>query len=197
VGFDIIIGSRSLDRARETCETLTGLWPDRRLPLQPGDNGAAAAAGLVIVATPWDSAAATAAGVADQLAGKVVVSIGNALIKVGSELQPLALARGSVAGSIQSAVPEAKVAAAFQHLPAQELSALDKPVDSDVLVCSDHAEAKAVTIELASKIPGVRALDAGRLVNAGAIESFVAVIIGLNLRYRTRAAIRVTGVDAR
>ena len=197
VGFDVVVGSRSVERASETVNGLVSRWPDRQLPLLPGDNTAAADADLVIVSTPWDSAATTAGHLADRMNGKVVVSMGNALIKVGSELQPLALARGSVAGSIQAALPDAKVAAAFQHLPAHALSDLDQPVDSDVLVCSDHAEATAATIELAAKIPGVRALDAGRLVNAGAIESFVAVIIGLNVRYRTRAAIRVTGLDRR
>jgi NADPH-dependent F420 reductase len=195
VGYDVIVGSRDRARAQATCDTLLGQWPGRGLRLHAGDNRQAASAEVVIVATPWDSAASTAASVGDLLAGKVLISMGNALIKVGNELQPLALARGSVAGSVQAAVPDSFVAAAFQHLPAKELGDLDHAVDSDVLICSDHPQASSTAAEMTNKIPGLRALDVGRLANAGAIESFVAVIIGLNIRYKTRTAIRITGVD--
>lgn len=195
MGYDVTIGSRSQARAIETCSALSARWPDRLLSLSGADNAGAAAAEVVVVATPWDSAAATAASVQGQLVGKIVISMANALVKVGSELQPLALARGSVAASLQAVLPASKVAAAFQHLPASELADLDRPVDSDVLICSDHPEATAAVSEIAMSIAGLRALDAGRLANAGAIESFVAVIIGLNIRYRTRAAVRITGVE--
>jgi 8-hydroxy-5-deazaflavin:NADPH oxidoreductase len=195
VGYDVTVGSRVTQRAHETCDALLAEWPNRGLNLRGGDNREAASAEVVIVATPWDSAAATAASVGAQVGGKVVISMGNALIRVGNELQPLALARGSVAGSVQAAVPDAFVAAAFQHLPAKELGDLDHPVDSDVLICSDHPVASSTAAEMTNKIPGLRALDVGRLANAGAIENFVAVIIGLNVRYKTRTGIRITGIE--
>jgi hypothetical protein len=195
VGYDVTVGSRARERAQDTCDGLLARWPDRGLSLRGGDNPEAASADVVIVATPWDSAAATAGSLGDQLSGKVVISMGNALIKVGNELQPLALARGSVAGSVQAAIPDALVAAAFQHLPAKELGDLDHSVDSDVLICSDHPLASSTAAEMTNKIPGLRALDVGRLANAGAIENFVAVLIGLNIRYQTRTGIRITGVE--
>jgi NADPH-dependent F420 reductase len=195
VGYDVTVGSRAKERAQQTCDGLLARWPDRGLSLRGGDNPEAASADVVIVATPWDSAAATAASVGAQLSGKVVISMGNALIKVGNELQPLALARGSVAGSVQAAIPDALVVAAFQHLSAKELGDLDHAVDSDVLICSDHPAASSTAAEMTNKIPGLRALDVGRLANAGAIENFVAVLIGLNIRYKTRTGIRVTGVE--
>jgi NADPH-dependent F420 reductase len=196
VGYDVTIGSRAEDRALHACATLIARWPDRGLRLSGGDNAVAAAADLVVVATPWDSAAATVSDLAGALAGKVVISMGNALVKIGpGELQPVALARGSVAATVQAAAPGAYVAAAFHHLPAKELGELDQPVDCDVLVCSDHPVATSTTTEIASKIPGVRVLDAGRLANAGTIESFVAVLIGLNIRYKTHSAVRMTGIE--
>jgi NADPH-dependent F420 reductase len=195
VGYEVTIGSRSEQRARDISAEVRDRWPERDLELAGSDNLAAASRDVVVVATPWDSAATTAATLADELAGKVVISMGNALIKVGRELQPLALARGSVAASVQAVLPDSMVAAAFQHVPATDLADLDKQVDSDVLICSDHAAATAAVAEMTARIPGLRALDAGPLANAGAIESFVAVIIGLNIRYRTRAAVRITGVE--
>jgi NADPH-dependent F420 reductase len=195
VGYDVIIGSRSKERAVEACAALQARWPDRGLRLAGGDNAAAAAADVVIVATPWDACEATVADLAGALAGKVVISMGNALVRFGRELQPVLLARGSVAATVQAAAPGAFVAAAFHHLPARELGELDQPVDCDVLVCSDHAVAMSTTAEIAGKIPGARALDAGRLANSGTIESFVAVLIGLNIRYKTHTALRLTGVE--
>jgi NADPH-dependent F420 reductase len=134
------------------------------------------------------------AALAEALDGKVVISMANALTRVGKEFQPLIPPRGSVAADVQAAVPGALVAAAFHHVPAKELGALDHPVECDVLVCSDHSEATAVTSALIADIPGMRALDAGRLTAAGAIESLTAVLIGMNVRYRTRLSVRLTGL---
>jgi 8-hydroxy-5-deazaflavin:NADPH oxidoreductase len=196
LGVDVTIGSRSVDRAKEICDELARAWPDRDLRLSAGDNSAAAAADIVVVATPWDAAAATAMSVADQLVGKVVISMANALAKVGDEFQPLVPPRGSVAASVQAMVPAARVAAAFHHLPAKELGDIGHPIEGDVLICADDITATEATAELVHLIPGLRPLDAGRLSNAAPIEAFAAVILQLNVRYKTRAAVRLTGIDA-
>jgi 8-hydroxy-5-deazaflavin:NADPH oxidoreductase len=195
VGFDTIIGSRSKERAVEIRDKLVEAWPGRNLEIGADDNAGAARADVVVIATPWDGAAETAMGVADSLEGKVVISMANALARVAGEFQPLVPPRGSVAASIQAAVPGCMVAAAMHHLPAKELGALDHPVDSDVLICSDHPEATQVTADLCRKIPGVRPLDAGELSNAAPIEAFTAVLLQLNVRYKTRVAVKLTGID--
>ncbi len=194
VGLEVTIGSRTKDRAQETVEALMAKHPDRTFLLDSGDNKRAASADVVVIATPWDAAATTAQSVANQLAGKVVISMANALAKVGDEFQPLVPPRGSVAASVQAVLPQSFVAAAFHHLPARELAAIDHPVESDVLVCSDHPHATEVTSEIIRLIPGCRPLDSGRLSNATMIEGFAAVILQLNMRYKTRAAVRVTGI---
>ena len=129
------------------------------------------------------------------LAGKVVISMANALAKVGTEFQPLVPPRGSVAASVAALVPDSLVAAAFHHLPAKELADLDHPIESDVLICSDHAHATDVTSQLVRLIPGLRPLDSGTLSNAAPIEAFAAVLLQLNIKYKTRAAVRLTGID--
>lgn len=163
------------------------------LSLRGGDNDDAASEPLVVVATPWDAAAATAESVAEHLRGKVVITMANALTKVGNELQPLVPPRGSVSVMVQALLPSSKVAAAFQHLPAKELGHLDNEMNSDVLICSDHKEAIEATAELVRLVPGLRPLDAGTLSSASAIEAFTAVLIHLNMRYRTQSAIKITG----
>jgi NADPH-dependent F420 reductase len=132
--------------------------------------------------------------VADHLTGKVVVSMANALIRLGSEFHPLVPPRGSVAAHVQAAVPHCRVVAAFHHLPAAELGHLGDPIDSDVLICSDDPEATKVVSEIVSAIPGCRPLDAGELQNATAIEAFTAVLLQLNIRYKTRVAPKLTGI---
>jgi NADPH-dependent F420 reductase len=195
VGLEVTIGSRSVERAKETCDRLVEQWPDHTLVLLPGDNDQAASADMVVVATPWDAAAATSASVADHLGGKVVISMANALAKVGDEFQPLVPPRGSVAASVQAIVPAARVSAAFHHLPAKELGDIAHTLESDVLICSDHPSATAETADLVRLVPGLRPLDAGRLSNAAPIEAFAAVLLQVNVRYRTRAAIKLTRIE--
>jgi NADPH-dependent F420 reductase len=195
VGYDVVIGSRSKYRAMEVVDRTVERWPEMSLSLTAGDNEAAADADMVVVATPWDAAAATVSDVSNRLKGKVVISMANALAKVAHEFQPLVPPRGSVAASIQAALPRSLVSAAMHHVPAKELGALDHPVESDVLVCSDHPSATAATIEVLKRIPNVRPLDAGELSNAAPVEAFAAVLLQLNVKYKTRVAVRFTGLD--
>ena len=126
---------------------------------------------LVIIATPWDSAATMAQEYALYLRGKIVVSMANALVRVGKEFQPLVPPRGSVAAHVQAAVPDSRVVAAFHHLPAKELGHIGEPIDSDVLICGDDPSAVSTVSDIVSTIPGCRPLDAGELSNATAIEA--------------------------
>jgi NADPH-dependent F420 reductase len=132
--------------------------------------------------------------VEDRLRGKVVVSMANALVKLGKEFQPLVPPRGSVAASVQAAVPQCMVAAAFHHVPARELGDLRHPIESDVLICSDHPEAVDVTSEIVGKVPNMRPLNAGELAMATPIESFTAVLLQLNMHYKTRVALKLAGI---
>jgi 8-hydroxy-5-deazaflavin:NADPH oxidoreductase len=191
VGHDVVIGSRSEEKAAAACEQLRAKWPGYRLSLEPATNEGAAKSTLVVVGTQWAAAEPTVASVADALAGKVVISMGNALTKVGKELLPVTLPAGSVAAAVQAAAPDALVAAAFQHIPARELGHLDQPVQGDVLICTDHAEALEATSALVRDMPDLRPLSSGSLALAGTIEAFTAVLV----RFR-RASLRLTGIDA-
>ena len=116
---------------------------------------------LVVVATPWDGAVATVKPLAAALAGKVVVSMANALVKEGREFLALMPPRGSVAATLQAVLPESLVSASFHHLPASEMEKLDTPVAADVLVCSDHPEATEATVALVDRIDGLRGSTPG------------------------------------
>ena len=196
VGFDVVVGSRSKYRAMEVRDKILSKWPDRQLSIEAGDNHEASSAEVVFIATPWDAAGSTAKECERELKGKVVISMANALARVGHEFQPLVPPRGSVAASVQAAVPRSLVAATMHHVPAAELGDIAHPVESDVLVCSDHPSATATTIDIVQKIPDLRAVDAGELSNAAPIEAFAAVLLQVNVKYKTRVAIRFTGLPA-
>jgi NADPH-dependent F420 reductase len=195
VGYDVVMGSRSRYRAMEIRDELVGGWPTRGLTIDAGDNQDAADCDVVVLATPWDGATETALSVSGKLRGKVLISMANALARVAGEFQPLVPPRGSVAASLQAALPDSMVAAALHHVPAKELGMLDHSIDSDVLICSDHLSATECAAEIVGRIPGLRPLDAGGLSNATPIEAFTAVLLQLNVRYKTRVAIKFTGIE--
>jgi NADPH-dependent F420 reductase len=195
IGHTVVIGSRSKYRALEARDLLAARWPDISDQLVCGDNTTASQAEIVVIATPWDGAAAVAQENAERLDGKVVISMANALVRVNSEFQPLVPPRGSVAAHVQAAVPRCRLVAAFHHLPAAELGNIDDPIDSDVLVCGDDRAAVREVSDIVARIPGCRPLDAGELSNAMAIEAFTAVLLQLNVRYKTRVAPKLTGIN--
>jgi len=147
LGYEVWIGSRSKYRAMEVVDGLTDKWPDKDLNLHAGDNQDAARADVVVVATPWDAAAATVMPLADLLAGKVVISMANALAKVAHEFQPLVPPRGSVAASIQAAIPQSLVSAAMHHVPAKELGDIAHPVEFAGRSVMATSTATATTID--------------------------------------------------
>lgn len=207
-GYSTVIGSRSTERGEEIVAELLASWPGKQLPLTGGDNARAAACDIVVVATPWEGAKATAASLREVIEGggaasggeagenKVVLSMCNALVRIDGEFQPLILPRGSVAESIQAALPGAKVAATMHHVPAKELGMLDEPVDCDVLICADDPAAASVAAELVEAVPGLRPLYVGGLSCAAPVEAFTAVLLQLNVLNKTRVGLRFTGLPA-
>ena len=193
-GVDVSIGSRDDERARSVAGETVARWPGRSLSIRGDGNAAVATADVVVVATPWESAVATAGALAPALAGKVVISMANALVKEGREMLALIPPRGSVAAAVQAALPGSMVAASFHHLPAADMEDLDSGLEADVLVCSDHPEATKQTMALVEVVGGLRPLDAGSLSQAAAIEAFTAVCITLNIRHRAHSTLRLAGI---
>jgi predicted dinucleotide-binding enzyme len=98
----------------------------------------------------------------------------------------------SLAERVQ-AVVDAPVVAGLHSIAAANLG--DEAPDEDALVCGDDAEAKAKAIELAGRLVAGRALDAGPLASARALEGLTAVIVNLNRRYKAHAGVRISGVE--
>ena len=195
IGEEVIVGSRSHERAAETVAALLGRWKGRDLSLTAGDNAHAAAADLVVLATPWEGVLSTVSEIGDALEGKIVISMVNALTRWGKQMIPLTVPTGSIAAALALALPSSRVVGAFHHLPAEPWADLDHPLHADVLICADkRADAREVAA-LVDRLPGLRGIDAGGLGHALAIEALTATLIGINIRYKSHAAIRLTGLQ--
>jgi 8-hydroxy-5-deazaflavin:NADPH oxidoreductase len=193
-GVQVTLGSRDAERAASVAAEVVAQWPALTLDIRGADNEGAAAADIVVLATPWDSAIPTVKALKEPLAGKVVISMANALVKEGREMLALVPPRGSVAAAVQAALPDSLIAAAFHHLPASEMENLESGLEADVLVCSDHPSAAEQTIELTDLMAGLRPLNAGSLSQAAAIEAFTAVCITLNIRHKAHSTVRMAGL---
>ena len=89
-----------------------------------------------------------------------------------------------------------RMVAAFHTIAGHELQRLDRPLESDVLVCGDDPEAKAMVGSLVRDIPDLRWVDCGALSMARIVETMTALLISVNRTYKVRgAAFRIVGRD--
>jgi NADPH-dependent F420 reductase len=193
-GAEILVGSRSAERAKEAAAEMVEAWPDRSLSIRGVTNEQAAEGDIVVLATPWEGAVATAIDLAAVLEGRTLVSMVNALSRMGKEFQALVPVRGSIAATVQAALPRVHVTAAFQHLPARELADLSTVLVSDVLVCADDQKSADDTIALVESMEGLRAVFCGSLASANAVEALTAVMLNVNIRYKSHVALRLEGL---
>jgi NADPH-dependent F420 reductase len=182
-GDDVTIGSRDAERAAAAAAEI-------------GCAGAANAdavrdADLAVLAVKADAALPTAEEIADALGSTPLLSVASALSfsKDGVRPDPDAL---SIAERVAQLV-SAPVVAGLHTLAASNLA--EEPPDEDALVCGDDADAKALALELVGRVVRGRALDAGPLASARALEGLTAVIVNLNKRYKAHAGVRITGVS--
>jgi NADPH-dependent F420 reductase len=195
-GHDVLAGSRDRSRAATIVTKLHERWGDRVATLRPASNAeAAGAADVVVVATNWEAALETTQAHAALLDHKVVVAMANGLQKVGREFRAVLPEEGSLAQAMQALAPNARVVAAFQHVPAEALENLDQPLESDVIVVGDDDDARRQVLALVASLPNLRALDGGSLANAQGIEAFAAVLLSVNIRHRGKGTLRLLGVD--
>lgn len=192
-GHQVVLGSRDAGRAGEKADEINAKLDDATVT---GATNADAAAGadVVLLAVPWDGHADLVSSLADQLAGKIVISCVNPLGFDADGPYGLVLEE-SAAQETQRLVPTARVIGAFHHVAALSLwKTPDALSHEDVLVCGDDAEAKDVVMGLAASVTGKTGVDAGKLRLARQLEPLTAVLISMNKRYKTRSGVAITGV---
>ncbi len=190
-GYDVILGSRDETRAQVTASTLLARGEG---VVRGASNEVAAHCDLVVVATPWDSAVSTVSALKSSLANKTVISMVSALAREGKELVPLYPPRGSMAAQLAFALPESTIVGAFHHLPASEMEDLDSDLDADVIIFSDDNDAREEVSAVINAMPGLRAVVAGSMSLASAVEAFTAVCVSINIRHKAHSYVKLAGL---
>ena len=195
-GETVIIGSRDAARAQDAANKIKQRAPGAKI--SGNENIAAcAAADLLVLTIPFEGHAALLKQLKPAIRpGSIVIdtTVPLAASVGGRASRTLGVWQGSAAQETAELLPKGiSVVAAFHNAGAELLNA-EGPVDCDVIVCSDDPAAVQIVRNLAIKIPGVRAIDGGKLENARIVEQITALLIGLNIRHKGHYGIRITGL---
>jgi 8-hydroxy-5-deazaflavin:NADPH oxidoreductase len=197
-GEHVVIGSREAQRAQDVAKQLREQIGGSAQIGGTDNASAAAQCDIAVLTVPFSGMTP----LLKQLKpvwkpGTIVIdtTVPLAASVGGAPTRMLGVWQGSAAEAAKELLPQGvSIAAAFHNLSASLLAG-NKAVECDVLVCSDDDKAKQVVTELAEKIPGVHALNGGKLENARIVESITALLIGLNIRYKVHSAgVRFTGL---
>lgn len=182
-GLDVIVGSRDAERAAATALELDCVGE--------ANGDACADADFIVLAVNAEGALDTARELREAIGATPVLCVASELRFSKQGVFP-SLEALSLAERIQAELG-GPVVAGLHSLAASSLAA-GSPPDEEAFVCGDDADAKALALDLAQRLTAGRALDAGPLASARALEGLTAVIVNLNKRYKGHAGIRVTGL---
>jgi NADPH-dependent F420 reductase len=200
-GEKVIIGSRQQQKGEDAAKKAREILGANASVSGMENAGAAAAADIVVMSVPFAAHVDMIKSVVesirpDDVFVDVVVPLSTAV--GGGASTALGVWEGSAAQQAARFLPAGtKIASAFHNVVAESLQDLKRKIDSDVIVCSDSHDVRKLVMELAERIPGVRAIDGGRLENSRIVEQITALLIGINIRYKVAdAGIRITGLPA-
>jgi NADPH-dependent F420 reductase len=198
-GVPVTIGSRDAGRAAEAAERVRAAVPGAEAQGLANPE-AAAAADLVVLSVPFASQASTLRSLRDALRpGTLLIDVTVPLATAvgGRPTRTLIVPQGSAAQQAQELVPDGVTVVSGLHtVAAKHLQELEHALDEDVLICGDDRAAKARAAALVSRIAGLRPIDAGRLEASRIVEQITALTIGINIRHKATAGVKLTGLPA-
>ena len=198
-GSEVTIGSREASRAEEAADRAREAVPGGSFTGLAND-AAAAANELLILSVPFRNQSETLHNLRDVLRpGQLLIdaTVPLAAAVGGRATRTVGVWQGSAAQQAQEMVPEGvRVVSALHTISAASLRDLDHALDEDVLVAGDRRADKRRAAALLDAIDGLRCVDCGRLEMARITETLTALLISVNVRYKTHAGMRLTGLPA-
>jgi len=196
-GEKIILGSRDAARAQQAAGKIAQRVGPQAQVSGLENSAACAASDLLVLTVPFEGQAELLKQLKSSIrAGSILIdaTVPLAASVGGRASRMLGVWQGSAAQQTAELVPKGvAVVAAFHNVSADVLNG-DEDVDCDVIVCSDDPAATQVAMDLAVKIPRIRAIDGGKLENARIVEQITALLIGLNIRHKGHGGLRITGL---
>jgi len=200
-GEDVIIGSRKAEKAEAAVEKVKELLGGADNLQGLSNEDAADKGDILILTVPILAQKPTLDSVKDYVKDKVFVDATVPLQSNigGTPTTYFSLWEGAAAERTEAILKGtgAKVVSAFNNISSSSLKDFDKKpeIDCDCLVSGDDKQAKETVINLIEKIPGVKCVDCGPLEQARTVERITALLINLNIRYRTHyGGLRITGL---
>jgi 8-hydroxy-5-deazaflavin:NADPH oxidoreductase len=197
-GRAVVIGSRSTERGEEAAEKLRREVPGAEVEGLLNEE-AAKRAEIVFLTVPFRAQSENLNNLREALRpGQILVDCTAPLAAAvsGKATRSLGVWQGSAAQQAQEMVPDGvTVVAALHTVSAPRLGDPDAELDEDVPICGDRKADKARVARLIELIPGLRAVNAGPLETARIVEQLTPLLISVNVRYKTHAGIRLTGLS--
>jgi 8-hydroxy-5-deazaflavin:NADPH oxidoreductase len=196
-GRPVAIGSRDAERAQEAADRISAAVPDAEV--EGLTNADAARQGpVVVLAVPFRAQSENLNNLREALEpGQLLVdcTVPLAAAVSGKATRTLGVWQGSAAQQAQEMVPDGvTVVAAFHTVGAPDLADREAVLDEDVLLCGERKADKTRVAALVEAIPGLRAVNAGPLEMARIVEQLTPLLISINVRYKVRSGIRITGL---
>ena len=200
-GHRLIIGSRSAEKGAATAEKAKELVGAATLVEGATNEDAAARGEAVFVTVPFGGQAEIYRAIKPHVRPEAVVVDCTAPLATavgGKAWHVVRPWHGSAAEQAKAILgSQARIVAAFHTISGDALQDLERPMESDVLVCGTDPEAKAVVGGLIEAIPGLRWVDAGDLTQARIVETLTALLISVNRAYKVHdAGFRITGRES-
>ena len=197
-GERVLIGSRRIERAEDAAQTVRDAVSEAGGSPDAGggvNRDVVEQSDVVIIVVPFDGHEATLNDLRDAIGNKLVIDAAVPLTMENRVPGISDVEQGSATEQAQALLPDARVVGAFHNLSARKLQKLSDPMEGDVLITADDEDAKQQVVELVGKMPDLRPVDAGPLSMSKFVEDLTALIIGMNMRYKTQAAVRMVGID--
>ena len=196
-GVPVVIGSRDPDRAQEAARRAQEAVPEGTF--SGAANAEAAAENEIVVLTvPFRSQSETLTNLKAVLRpGQLLVdtTVPLAAAVAGRATRLLGVWQGSAAEQAAEMVPDGvRVVSGLHTVSAAPLADLDHALGEDVLVCGDRKADRQVLVDLVDRIDGLRGVHAGSLEMARIVEALTPLLISINVRHKTHAGIRITGL---
>lgn len=201
-GLAVSIGSRDAERANAAAAEIRAILKSHGINDASIDGAlnaqAAAVSSIVVLTVPFAAQINTMKEIHDKLQpGSVLVDVTVPLEPAvgGKPTRVLGVWAGSAAEQCAELAPEkVKVVSAFHNVGAAALADLNHEVECDIIVCGDDKIAKESLRMLVDAIPGCRYVDGGPLANSRTVEALTALLIGINVRYKTHTGVRISGI---
>jgi 8-hydroxy-5-deazaflavin:NADPH oxidoreductase len=196
-GRPIVIGSREASRAEEAAEKLKAAVPGAEVEGLANED-AGERGPIVFLTVPFRAQSETLNNLREVLEpGQMLVdcTVPTAAAVGGKATRTLGVWQGSAAEQAQEMVPDGVTVIAALHTVGAKALAEGAELDEDVLICGDKKADKTRVAEIIGLIPGLTPVNAGALEAARIVETITPLLIGINVRYKAHAGIKLTGLE--